>query len=205
MKKTLLVCALGAAFAVAQSAHADTVAGGAGFVDNTNSNNLVAVGVVNNNNCFGFCFTTNVPMGGSSTYTDFLTLGTSIIFGGGSPETDNIAVNFVITEPGFGVGSLGGSVTETIHGGFDKDTGTVTWDDPLTIALDNGDTLDISLSDVNLTGSLGCTLVGLQACGNVNATFSLDPPAATPEPGSLALLGTSILGGVGLLRRRYVA
>lgn len=28
-------------------------------------------------------------------------------------------------------------------------------------------------------------------------------PAATPEPGSLALLGTSILGGAGLLRRRF--
>lgn len=30
-----------------------------------------------------------------------------------------------------------------------------------------------------------------------------DPPAATPEPGSLALLGTSILGGAGLVRRRF--
>lgn len=29
-------------------------------------------------------------------------------------------------------------------------------------------------------------------------------PAATPEPGSLALLGTSILGGAGLLRRRFL-
>ena len=32
-----------------------------------------------------------------------------------------------------------------------------------------------------------------------------DPPAATPEPGSLALLGTSILGGAGILRRRFRA
>ena len=32
-----------------------------------------------------------------------------------------------------------------------------------------------------------------------------DPPAATPEPGSLALLGTSILGGAGILRRRFQA
>ncbi len=32
-----------------------------------------------------------------------------------------------------------------------------------------------------------------------------DPPAATPEPGSLALLGTSILGGAGVLRRRFRA
>lgn len=32
-----------------------------------------------------------------------------------------------------------------------------------------------------------------------------DPPSATPEPGSLALLGTSILGGAGILRRRFRA
>jgi hypothetical protein len=32
-----------------------------------------------------------------------------------------------------------------------------------------------------------------------------DPPSATPEPGSLALLGTSILGGAGILRRRFKA
>ncbi|HEY4009155.1 MAG TPA: PEP-CTERM sorting domain-containing protein [Acidobacteriaceae bacterium] len=35
---------------------------------------------------------------------------------------------------------------------------------------------------------------------------SIDPaPAPTPEPGSLALLGTSILGGAGVLRRRFRA
>jgi hypothetical protein len=30
-------------------------------------------------------------------------------------------------------------------------------------------------------------------------------PAPTPEPGSLALLGTAILGGAGVLRRRFAA
>jgi hypothetical protein len=32
-----------------------------------------------------------------------------------------------------------------------------------------------------------------------------DPPAATPEPGGLALLGTSILGSAGILPRRFRA
>lgn len=35
--------------------------------------------------------------------------------------------------------------------------------------------------------------------------FITESASPTPEPGSLALLGTSILGGAGLLRRRYKA
>jgi hypothetical protein len=36
-------------------------------------------------------------------------------------------------------------------------------------------------------------------------TAATQPPSATPEPGSLALLGTAILGGAGALRRRFKA
>jgi hypothetical protein len=42
--------------------------------------------------------------------------------------------------------------------------------------------------------------------GGGSAEFNFpNPPAATPEPGSLALLGTGVLGLAGTLRKRFVA
>lgn len=51
------------------------------------------------------------------------------------------------------------------------------------------------VSDINVAG----------ATGNVGATASLiaTPPPTVPEPSSLALLGTTVLGAAGVVRRRF--
>jgi len=58
-------------------------------------------------------------------------------------------------------------------------------------------------SDICTAGTAnGCT----GGTGNVGATtLTVPPPPATPEPSSLVLLGTGVLGAAGMLRRRFVA
>jgi hypothetical protein len=206
MKKALFLCALGTGLLGSQVAKADQVQGSATFQDYT-SNNLLAVVASGTGN-----FTENNVTVNGSTVTDhgFLEIYSYIATDQTTTLTDQIGVNFTITEPGTGSGSLGGSATEQqtqIFGLLDYDTGTVTWNDPLSITLSNGDVLNISLQDVTLqNSSLLNPCAGYDDCASANATFSLTTaPAATPEPGSLALLGTSILGGAGILRRRLRA
>ncbi|HET6218079.1 MAG TPA: PEP-CTERM sorting domain-containing protein, partial [Acidobacteriaceae bacterium] len=43
---------------------------------------------------------------------------------------------------------------------------------------------------------------GFDSLGNGSVTYSLASVAATPEPGTLVMLGTALLAGAGLARRR---
>lgn len=66
------------------------------------------------------------------------------------------------------------------------------------------------MSDVNLLGLLSADVnanvlnieVGGASIGGGSATFGFGP-APTPEPGSLALLGTGVLGIAGVVRRKF--
>ena len=212
MNKALLVCALGAAFAAAQSAHADTVSGSYTFTDQTSTNTLNISASPNPGT-----FTEHGVSDNGISFTDssFFFVTANIPGSNDSTQTDQLVVNFTITQPGNGSGSQGGQGTEEqdkIVGSFDHDTGSITWNSPAVINLSDGQTLYIDLGDITLAESsianLGCGFSGADMCGQETATFTLtplDPPAATPEPGSVALLGTSILGGAGILRRRFRA
>jgi hypothetical protein len=213
MKSTIWVCALGAAFVAAQAAHAETVQGQYTFTDLTNTNTLNITASPDPGN-----FTEPVPSNGIS-YTDstFFFVTANIPGGASSTQTDNLDVTFTISEPGTGSGSQSGQGTEdqslqySIFGAYDYDTGSITWNAPADIALSDGQTLYVDLGDITLVqGSIlngYCGLTGADMCAEESATFTLTPtadPSATPEPGSLALLGTSILGGAGLLRLRFI-
>jgi hypothetical protein len=206
-----VIATAAASLAIGGAAHATTISGSATFADTTNSNDLTVTDAFGGTGNNGGTFTLNgVTVGGSAqTYSDFLTLGTQILSNQTETVSDDVAVTFAITQPGTGNGSLGGGVTEvqTVHGRFNQsisNSSTVTWDDPLTIALSNGDNLIINLADTDLTNT-ECDH-NADVCGNVNATFQLtDPsPAPVPEAATLALLGSGLLGlgFVGLRKRR---
>lgn len=201
MKNTAIVCAIGAALMIATAAHADTVKGTSTFTDTTNTNTLTVTGFPNPNS-----FTESVANNGiSTTDNSFFVIFENIPGNSNSTQTDNLSVSFNITDPGTGVGNQGGSGVEDqtkINGNFSFATGSITWDAPAVINLSDGQTLYIDLGDISLANVP--YLCGTDLCGQESATFTLTPtPAAAPEPGSLALLGTSILGGAGVLRRRF--
>lgn len=198
MKKTLMVCALAAgAFATAQVAHADSFtltfdgSTGSGHHQQTISGTVTFDAPAN---------------GGAITNPDG-----SITFTSGetSPPPNNFQSGT------FAVSGLSffGPDTFTFADNKLTDNGGAYGFDSNGLGLDLADTsTDVNFNETQAAdGSIEFFFVFFN---NVDTTWNVQesivdnsaaPPAAAPEPGSLALLGTSILGGAGILRRRFRA
>lgn len=214
MKKILLLCALVGAFFVGQSAHADTYS--LSFAG--------CFGVV-----FGGCIGTPVTNGTSSPGVSDITFSINGAATPGFPFPNTYQIQGIT-----GTVDIGGDMYTigSLATGLGGDNLLV--DSILGLSLD-GHGIDFLLTgsgtpdytELNLTYSSvqgeyiytteHCTGLGRnRTCTPVTDSGSdiglaitdidhADPPAAAPEPGSLALLGTSILGGAGILRRRFRA
>lgn len=93
---------------------------------------------------------------------------------------DPCSLDFSFSDTAVGAGYMDGSNTPALLGNLD-------------IGL--GANVDVSVLD-------GITIAGLDIGGG-QAQIDFPPPAATPEPGTLGLMGTSLLGIAGVVRRKF--
>lgn len=196
----LLSCtfALLSALTLSLVAHADTFAGTATFSDMSGVNNSYNFTGSFAHPSFSFAG----PVG--TVYTDALDIHLNDVKCHSNCNAPNdalsVTVNFTSPNPAYaGFGGTG----DTYLTFFGWITNTdITWsNNSQTVTFNDGSSVLLTLPDFSFSGWGDDCLSGSE-----DLTIKvLDPTTATPEPSSLLLLGTGVLGIAGVLRRRLTA
>lgn len=144
-------------------------------------------------------FSFSLDSGQSTTFNIFDIWTNEGSVGSDDRVPQGLAVNFSLLTP-TGAGTLGG---ESVASGLVRQYGQVDWSGPLSIALSDGGTLSVALSDATFNwGTFGLN-PGQRNGADVFATFTYTSPSAVPLPAGLGLLiaGMSALGVAGYRRR----
>lgn len=144
-------------------------------------------------------FSFDLESGKSTTLNIFDIWTNETAVGSDDRVPQGLAVNFNLLTP-TGTGILGG---ESIASGLIRQHGSVDWSAPLLIALGNGGSLSVALSDATFNwGTFGLT-PGQRNGADVFATFTYTSPSAVPLPAGLGLIlaGIGAMGAAGFRRR----
>lgn len=199
MKKALLLCALGIVALAASPARADvfSFSFSGPSVDRSNQFSFSGSG------------TLDATYSGVGTAWNISSIS-------GSVTTETYVNRFTTDTTTYTIGSL--LPASPAVGSFDGNDNILYWPGGVSFSgFDFFDTAGVSFSlvgtsnDVNLDTSYflwfpfnqGTDGTQTEAISETVCWQGPGDPSPTPEPGSLALLGTSILGGAGLLRRRF--
>ena len=187
-----------AALVLSAGAHADTFTGSATFIDSTAGNRVKYSGSFADPN-----FTFAGTLG--STFSDLLTLTpTDNRPGNGvNAVSDAFSISLVFTLPNVASGIQTG--TGTISGHPSSATNTITWGNGgvTTFTFTDGSSVKVSIANFTFPGDHSAGSENLVFTVLSNPTPIVSRVSSAPEPSSLALFGTGLLGLGGVIRKRF--
>lgn len=190
-----MVAAAALAFLLPGAASALTFTGNYNVSGSALSDPGLVVEIAPNPGTFSF----DLDSGQSTTFNIFDIWTNEGSVGSDDRVPQGLAVNFNLLTP-TGSGVLGG---ESVASGLIRQHGSVDWASPVQIALGNGGTLSVALSDATFNwGTFGLT-PGQRNGADVFATFTYTSPSAVPLPAGLGLIlaGMGAIGAAGYRRR----